>query len=56
MLERIYTADDIIEQVDALTADDLQQIAKRLFIPEKLCLAVIGPHRSEERFLKQLHF
>lgn len=56
LLERIYTADDIIEQVDALTADDLQQIAKRLFIPEKLCLAVIGPHRSEERFMKQLHF
>lgn len=56
LLQRIYTADDVIEQVDAVQAADLRRLAERLFVKEKLCLAVIGPYRSEERFLKQLRF
>jgi predicted Zn-dependent peptidase len=56
LLERIYTVEEVIERVDAVRAEDLQTLAKRLFVPEKLCLAVIGPYRSEDRFLKTMRF
>ena len=56
LLDQIYTVDDVIERVDAVQPAELQALAKRLFVPEKLCLAVIGPYRSEERFVKQLHY
>ncbi len=54
LLDRIYTADEVIAQVDAVQAEDLQHLAERLFRTDGLCLAVIGPYRSEDRFLKQL--
>lgn len=56
LLDRIYTVDDVIERVDAIQISDLQRLANRLFVPEKLCVAVIGPYRSEDRFAKQLRF
>jgi predicted Zn-dependent peptidase len=55
LLDRIYSVDEIIARVDAVSAADLQRLARRLFVPDKLCVAVIGPYRSEERFAKQLH-
>jgi predicted Zn-dependent peptidase len=54
LLDRIYSVDEIIARVDAVSAADLQRLARRLFVPDKLCVAVIGPYRSEERFAKQL--
>jgi predicted Zn-dependent peptidase len=54
LLGRIFTPDEVIERVDAVRVADLKDLAERLFVPEKLCLAVIGPYRSEERFLKLL--
>lgn len=56
LLGQIFTADDVIERVDAVQAEDLQRVAQKLFVPDRLSLAVIGPYRSEERFLKQLKF
>jgi predicted Zn-dependent peptidase len=56
LLERIYTVDDVIERVDSIQSTDLQTLANRLFLPERLCVSVIGPYRSEDRFAKQLHF
>ncbi|MGH2460995.1 MAG: M16 family metallopeptidase [Chloroflexota bacterium] len=56
LLGRIYTVDDVIERVDRVQAADLQSLAARLFVPDKLCLAVIGPYRSEDRFARQLKF
>jgi len=56
LLEKIYTVDDIIERVDAVQAEDIQRLAARLFIDERLCFSVIGPYRSEDRFAKQLRF
>jgi predicted Zn-dependent peptidase len=54
LLGRIYTVDDVIERVDQVQACDLQSLAERLFVEDKLCLAVIGPYRSEDRFSRQL--
>jgi predicted Zn-dependent peptidase len=56
LLGRIYSVEEVMERVDAVEAADLLRLAERLFDPEKLCLAVIGPYRSEERFLKAMRF
>jgi predicted Zn-dependent peptidase len=56
LLDRIYLPEEIIQRVDDITAEDLQRLAQRLFVNDKLSVAVIGPYRSEDRFLKQLHF
>lgn len=56
LLGRIYTVDDVIERVDQVQATDLRSLAERLFVTEKLCLAVIGPYRSEDRFARLLKF
>jgi predicted Zn-dependent peptidase len=56
LLGEIFTVDDVIARVDAIKSSDLQTLATRLFVPEKLCVSVIGPYRSEDRFAKQLHF
>jgi predicted Zn-dependent peptidase len=54
LLGQILEVDDVLERVDAVQTADLARLARRLFVPEKLSLAVIGPYRSEDRFLKQL--
>ncbi|MCA9373566.1 MAG: pitrilysin family protein [Candidatus Gracilibacteria bacterium] len=46
----------IFEEVDKVTVEDLQRVAKDLFKEDKLFLSVIGPYDDEERFAKLLKF
>ena len=50
---KIEGVEEIIAQIDAVTADDLMRVARQLF-SQALQLAVIGPFRSEAPFLKQI--
>jgi predicted Zn-dependent peptidase len=50
----IETPDDVVARLEAVTTDDLQRVAKELLRREKLNLAVVGPHRSDRRFLPLL--
>ncbi|MEA2027115.1 MAG: pitrilysin family protein [Chloroflexota bacterium] len=43
MHKRVMTMEEVIEALQAVTADDLQALAGRLFRDEVLCGAVIGP-------------
>ena len=54
LLGRILEVDEVIEQVEAVTAADIQAVAGRLFVPERLNLAVIGPYRNGKRFSRLL--
>jgi predicted Zn-dependent peptidase len=47
--ERVMTMDEVIEALRAVTADDIQALAERLFRDEALCAAVIGPHVGSRR-------
>jgi len=38
------------KKIDAVTAEDVQKVARELFRPGKLTLAVIGPYKSEKQF------
>ncbi|MEP7082631.1 MAG: hypothetical protein ABI841_06605, partial [Chloroflexota bacterium] len=46
LLPRILTVEEVIEQLEAVTADDLLRVAARYLAPSKARLAVLGPFRS----------
>ncbi len=53
--DRVMTMDEVMEAMRAVTADDIQALAGRLFRDESLCAAVIGPNqrlRSLEEALR----
>ena len=47
---RILTVDEVTSIVDAITALDLERVARELLTTEKLNLALVGPFPSEDRF------
>jgi predicted Zn-dependent peptidase len=44
----ILTVDEVIANVEAITAEELQQLAEELLAGEKLRLAVVGPVKPDE--------
>lgn len=45
-----------IEKIKKVTVSDIKEIAKKIFVDEKLNLAIIGPYKDKERFEKLLTF
>jgi predicted Zn-dependent peptidase len=45
---RILSVDDVLSIVDAITAEELQQLARDLLVPEGLRLALVGPIGADE--------
>jgi len=54
LMGRIRTVDEVVAALDRVTAQDLQMVANRLLVNEQLNLAVVGPFRSDKRFLPLL--
>jgi predicted Zn-dependent peptidase len=54
LLPRILTVDEVIERLEALTADDLLRVARAYVRPDLARLAVLGPFRSRLRFERLL--
>jgi predicted Zn-dependent peptidase len=56
--DRILSVDEVLEEVDAVTAEDVQRVAQELFQQEKLNLAVVGPYEETqaEQFKALLKF
>lgn len=52
LLGRVYELDDVMARIDAVTAEDVQRVARDLFRSDALRLAVIGPNK-DERELEQ---
>ncbi|MDP2934614.1 MAG: pitrilysin family protein, partial [bacterium] len=52
MENRILTLDKIFAKIEAVTAKDIQRVAKDIFRPEKLNLALIGPFKDKSKFEK----
>ncbi len=55
LLGRVYTPDEAVAMLEAVTLDDLQRVARDLLITDQLYLALVGPFRSERRFARLLH-
>ena len=52
---RIRTADEVVHHIDAVTEEDLGRLARQLLVSDQLNLAVVGPYRTDRRFLSLLH-
>jgi len=52
---KVRTVDDVVDRVEALTEADLKRVVDRLLVDEGLKLAVVGPFRSDRRFLPLLN-
>ena len=50
----ILTIDAVNSILEGITAADLQRVARELFVADRLCLALVGPHCSEENVQKLL--
>ncbi|MDO8568344.1 MAG: pitrilysin family protein [Dehalococcoidales bacterium] len=46
---KAYSIDEIVAIVDAITIEDIRQVAGELLVGNKLRLAVVGPIKNEER-------
>lgn len=54
LLPRILSVEEVIEQLDAVTIEDLLRVARRILAPGNARLAVLGPFRSRARLERAL--
>ncbi|HLA65704.1 MAG TPA: pitrilysin family protein [Candidatus Saccharimonadales bacterium] len=54
LLPRILTVEEVIERIEALSADDLLRVARRYARPDLARMAVLGPFRSRLAFEKMI--
>lgn len=54
MLGRIETPEEVFEAIDKVTIGNLERVAKKLFVPKRLSLAIIGSYKDQKRFEKLL--
>lgn len=51
-LPSVKTPEEVFKAIDKVKLEDVNLEAKRLFVPERLNLALIGPYKSDEKFKK----
>ena len=54
MLGKIDTLEEVFSAIDKVSKEDVVRVAKKLFVPGKMNLAIIGPYKDQTRFLKLL--
>jgi len=52
--DEIETPEEVLEKIEKVTIEDIMRVAKDIFKPEKLNLAIIGPYKDQARFEKLL--
>lgn len=50
----LKTPQEIAEEIRAVTAEDILQVAREIFVPEHANLALVGPWKDEKEFLPLL--
>jgi predicted Zn-dependent peptidase len=50
LLDRVRDVDEVVAEMEAVTLEDLQRVAREVLAPERLHLAIVGPYRSDRRF------
>ncbi len=54
MLGRIDTLEEVFTAIDKVTAKGVVEVAKKLFVPQKMNMAIIGSYEDQARFEKLL--
>lgn len=53
---KTLTIEEVFRHIDAVTSRDIFRVAKELFVPESMNLAVIGPYKDPKQFENRLKF
>ena len=53
-LEKILSPEEIYKKVEAVTIEDVLKEVKKLFVPSRLNLAIIGPFKDKKKFVQLL--
>jgi len=56
LMGHILSIDEVVSILDAITAEELQQLAQELLVGDQLRLAVVGPVQPDESLEKLLRF
>ncbi|MBN9391389.1 MAG: insulinase family protein [Chloroflexi bacterium] len=57
LLDRILTVEEVVHFIDAVTVDQIHELAQEMFKPENLRLSVVGPYKDQDdRFRELLKF
>lgn len=54
LTNQIFTLDEVIEKVDAVTVENMQRLASELFLTSKINFALVGPVRNTGKLEKLL--
>ena len=54
LTEKILTIKEKFEMIDKITEKDVQNIARDIFQPQNLNLALLGPHKNDKVFKRVL--
>jgi predicted Zn-dependent peptidase len=54
LLPRILSVEEVLARLDAVTAEEVLQVARRYARPDQARLAVLGPFRSRRAFERML--
>lgn len=52
--KEILTPEEKLAKIDRVTSEDIQAVAREIFLPEKLNLALIGPFKEDNREIKDI--
>ncbi|KKM64560.1 hypothetical protein LCGC14_1500170 [marine sediment metagenome] len=50
LLSEVRSVDQAVAEMEEVTLEDLQRVARELLVGDQLYLAVVGPYRSDKRF------
>ena len=56
MKRSVTSPEEVMQSINAVTAEDIQAVARELFVNSKLNMAVIGPYKEKDNFDKILTF
>jgi predicted Zn-dependent peptidase len=54
LTNHILSPEEVVERIDAVTPADLSGIVDTILVREHLNLAIVGPHKSDKRFVPLL--
>jgi len=54
LLGEVRTPDHVVQLLDAVTVEDVQRVARDLLVDDQLHMALVGPFRSDRRFVPLL--
>jgi predicted Zn-dependent peptidase len=54
--QKVQTPQEFFDEIDKISAKQVQKLARELFVLKHLTLAIIGPYKSEKHFSKLLKF